>query len=100
MKKINDIFKSILVFLGGLVGFLFFLKAMIRREDRDIDSLSDENDALSRKNTLILDEISDNEDTLDIIDEDITQIKSEIENVKPEDLEDTELGDFFDKRGF
>lgn len=100
MKKIVDISKSLIAFLGGIVGFIFFIKAMIRQEDEGIEEIKDETEDIKSKNKIILDEISDNEDTLEYLDAEIEDIKEEIEDTEKEDPEDTELKDFFNKRGF
>lgn len=100
MKKILDKIKSILTLVGGIFGFLFFIRAMIRQEDEEIEDITSKNDDLADKNTLILDDISVTEEKIDDLDGEISIIKEEIEDTEKEDPEDTEVKDFFKKRGF
>jgi len=100
MKKILNKIKSILTFVGGIFGFLFFIRAMIKQEDEEIQDITSKNDNLADKNTLILDDISVTEEEIDDLDDEISIIKEEIEGTEEEDPGDTEVKDFFKNRGF
>jgi len=98
MLKPFSYLKEIIIFIFGIIGFLFIKSKADSFKDKKIDRINSDNDKIEGQNDIIEQEIESVEKEIRKSDKNISKINKEISKIEEEGSEEP-LGDFFKDRG-
>jgi len=98
MLKPFSYLKEIIIFIFGIIGFLFIKSKADSFKDKKIDKIDSDNDKIEGKNDILKQEIESVDKEIRESDRNISNIKKDISSIEEEGSEEP-LGDFFKDRG-